>query len=106
MHNENTKRQGFLSECEGFSLNSIHGSQIEDFLQILCQGARVFAYSAEIKIPNSFKSSKDSHSQAKGDHHNTNTGVKISFLLPKFQTSLVQTSGKACSTQTGDGWSR
>jgi hypothetical protein len=51
----NTKRQGFLSECEGFSLNSVYGSRIEDFLRILCQGAGVFACSAKIKFPNSFK---------------------------------------------------
>jgi hypothetical protein len=81
VHNENTRRRGFLSECYGFSLNSVHGSQIEDFLWILCQGARVFTYSANIKFPNSCKNSKDSHSQAKGDHHNTNAGVKISLFI-------------------------
>jgi hypothetical protein len=81
VHYWNTKRQGFLSECEGFSLNSVYGSRIEDFLRVLCQGARLFACSAKIKFPNSFKNSKDSHSQAKGDHHNTNTGVKISLFI-------------------------
>jgi hypothetical protein len=54
----NTKRQGFLPECEGFSLNSAYGSRIEDFLRILCQGAVVFAYSAKIKFPNSFGNSE------------------------------------------------
>jgi hypothetical protein len=49
---------GFLPECEGFSLNSVYGSRIEDFLWILCQGAGVFACSTKIKFPNSFKSSK------------------------------------------------
>jgi hypothetical protein len=39
VHYWNTKRQGFLFECEGFSLNSVYGSRIEDFLWILCQGA-------------------------------------------------------------------
>jgi hypothetical protein len=34
----NTKRRGFLPECEGFSLNSVYGSRIEDFPRILCQG--------------------------------------------------------------------
>jgi hypothetical protein len=42
VHYCNTKRQGFLSECKGFSLNSAYGSWIEDFLWILCQGAGVF----------------------------------------------------------------
>jgi hypothetical protein len=43
----NTKRQGFLPECEGFSLNSVYGSRVEDFLRILCQGVGVFACSAK-----------------------------------------------------------
>jgi hypothetical protein len=46
---------GFSPECEGFSLNSVYGSRIEDFLQISCQGAVVFAYSAKIKFPNLFE---------------------------------------------------
>jgi hypothetical protein len=54
----NTKRQGFLPEYEGFSLNSVYGSQIEDFLRILRQGAVVFAYSAQVKFPNSFENSE------------------------------------------------
>jgi hypothetical protein len=54
----NTKRHGFLPEHEGFSLNSVYGSRIEDFLWILCQRAGVFACSAKIKFPNSLKNSK------------------------------------------------
>jgi hypothetical protein len=49
---------GFSSRMRRFSLNSIYGSRIEDFLQILCQGAGVFACSAKRKFPNSFKNSK------------------------------------------------
>jgi hypothetical protein len=81
VHYGNTKRHGFLSECKGFSLNSVYGSRIEDFLRILCQGAGVFARSAKIKFPNSFKNSKDSHPRAKRDHHNTNAGIKISLFV-------------------------
>jgi hypothetical protein len=32
MHYWNTKRHGFPSECKWFSLNSVYGSRIEDFL--------------------------------------------------------------------------
>jgi hypothetical protein len=46
---------GFSPKCEGFSLNSVYGSRIEDFLRILCQEAVVFAYSAKIKFPSSSK---------------------------------------------------
>jgi hypothetical protein len=49
---------GFSPECEGFSLNSVYGSRIEDFLRIFCQGAVVFAYSAKIKFPNSSENSE------------------------------------------------
>jgi hypothetical protein len=54
----NTKRQGFPPEYKGFSLDSVYGSRTEDFLRILCQGAVVFAYSAQVKFPNAFKKSK------------------------------------------------
>jgi hypothetical protein len=33
-------------------------SRIEDFLQILRQGALVFAYSAQVKFPNAFEKNK------------------------------------------------
>jgi hypothetical protein len=51
----NTKRQGFLPESEGFSLNSVFGSRVEDFLRILAKGQKFFARSARRKFPNSFK---------------------------------------------------
>jgi hypothetical protein len=40
-----------------------------------------FACSTKIKFPNSFKNSKDSHPQAKGDYYNTNVGIKISLFI-------------------------
>jgi hypothetical protein len=52
------QRQGFLPECEGFSLKSVYGSRTEDFLRILRQGGVVFAYSAQVKFLNSFENSK------------------------------------------------
>jgi hypothetical protein len=51
----NTKRQGFLPECEGFSLKVLMDSRIEDFLRVLRQGASTFMYSAQAKFPNAFK---------------------------------------------------
>jgi hypothetical protein len=52
------QKAGFLPECEGFSLNSVYGSRIEDFLRILRQGAVVFACSAQVKFPNGFENSE------------------------------------------------
>jgi hypothetical protein len=40
-----------------------------------------FVCSAKIKFPNSFKNIKDSGPQAKGDHYNTNTRIKISLSI-------------------------
>jgi hypothetical protein len=51
----NTKRQGFLPECEGFSLKVLMDSRIKDFLRVLRQGASTFVYSAQAKFPNAFK---------------------------------------------------
>jgi hypothetical protein len=83
VHYGNTKRQGFFFECEGFSLNSVHSSRIEDFLRILRQGTGVFACSAKIKFPNSFKNSKVRMHKSKENHRNTNAGIKISLLIAK-----------------------
>jgi hypothetical protein len=41
-----------------------------------------------------------------GNHQNTSTGDKISLFIAEIPTSPVQTNQKACSTQTGDEWSR
>jgi hypothetical protein len=46
---------GFFPKCEGFSLNSVYGSRIEDLLRILRQGALAFAYSARVKFLNAFE---------------------------------------------------
>jgi hypothetical protein len=94
---------GFLLECEGFSLNSVYGSRIEDFLRILCQGAGVFACSAKRKFLNSFKNSKVCVHRQKGIITIQTRKLKFHYLLPKIQTSLVQTNQKACLAQTGDG---
>jgi hypothetical protein len=46
-----TKRQGFLSECEGFFIEQCSWSPNEDFLRILHQETGVCACSAKIKVP-------------------------------------------------------
>jgi hypothetical protein len=102
----NTKRQGFLPECEGFSLNSVYGSRIEDFLRILCQGAEVFACSAKVKFSNSFRNSKVRVHRQKRIITIQTQNIKFHYLLPKIQASLVQTNQKACLAQTGDEWYR
>jgi hypothetical protein len=58
---------GFSSpECEGFSLNSVYGSRIEDFMWILRQGTIVFAYSARVKVSNSLGTVKNAECKQKG----------------------------------------
>jgi hypothetical protein len=97
---------GFSPNAKGFSIEQCSWFPNEDFLRILRQGARVCAYSARVKVPECVQNSEGSHTQIKGNHHKTSAKDKISYLLPKFQTSLVQTSQTACSAQTGDGRNR
>jgi hypothetical protein len=84
-------------------LNSVYGFQIEDFLRILCQGAGVFACSAKEKFPNSFKDSKVCIHEKEGIITIQTQKLKFHYLLPKIQTSLVQTNQKAYLAKTGDG---
>jgi hypothetical protein len=83
--NGNTKRQGFLPQCEGFFIEQCSWFLNKDFLRIPCQGTRVRAYSAKVKVPECVQSSESSDAQIKGNHHKTNIEDKISYLLPKFQ---------------------
>jgi hypothetical protein len=46
-----------------------------------CAKGQEFLCSAKIKFLNSFKNSKDSHPQAKGDDQNTNAKIKISLFI-------------------------
>jgi hypothetical protein len=57
--------------------------ELKIFCGFCAKGQEFFACSAKKKFPNSFKNSKDSHSQTKGDHHNASTEVKISLFIAK-----------------------
>jgi hypothetical protein len=83
--NGNTKRQGFLPECEGFFIEQCSWLPNKDFLRILRQGTRVYAYSARVKVSECVQNSEGSHAQIKGNHHKTSAKDKRSYLLPKFQ---------------------
>jgi hypothetical protein len=83
-------------------LNSVYGSRIEDFLRILWQRAGVFACSAKEKFPTWFKSDKVRIHKQKGIIATRIQKLKFHYLLPKIQTSLVQTNQKACLAQTWD----
>jgi hypothetical protein len=105
VHYENTKRPGFFSECEGFSMNSVHGSWIEYFLQIHAKGQQFL----RIRLK---KTSRIRSKNSKVRMHKRKIiatqmqEIKFHYLLPNFQTSLVQTSQKSCSAQIRDEWSR
>jgi hypothetical protein len=77
-------------------------SRIEDFLRVLCQGASIFAYSAQAKFLNAFKKNK-----ARTCKHGRIITIqawelKILYFIAEDQTSLVQTNQRACLAQTGD----
>jgi hypothetical protein len=82
-------------------LNSVYGSRIEDFLQILCQGAGVFACSAKIKFPNSLKTVRIRIHKQKGIITIQTQNLKFHYLLPNFQTSLVKTNKKPVQHRLG-----
>jgi hypothetical protein len=56
---------GFSLDAKGFFIEQCSWLPNEDFLWILCQGARVCAYSAKVKVPECVQDSEDSYAQIK-----------------------------------------
>jgi hypothetical protein len=96
----------FSLNAKGFFIEQCSWLSNEDFLRILRQGTRVCAYSARIKVPERVQSSKIRMINQRKIIATQMQELKFHYLLPKFQTSLVQTSQRACSAQTGDEWSQ
>jgi hypothetical protein len=87
---------------KGFCLNSAYGLPIQgssvDFMpRGIC--SRVFG---SREFPDTFKEKQDSHMQTEENHRSTSTGFKSSLFIADIQTSLIQSSQKACSAQIGD----
>jgi hypothetical protein len=76
---------GLYLNAKGFPIEQCSWLPNEDFLWIVCQGARVCAYSARVKVPECVQNSEGSHEQIKGNHRETNAKDKISYVLLKFQ---------------------
>jgi hypothetical protein len=94
--------RGFSPNAKGFSLNSVHGSRIRIFCGFYAKGQEFVRIQLEEKFPNAFKTMKVRTHKSKEIITRQMQKIKFHILLPKFQTSLVQTSQKACSAQTGD----
>jgi hypothetical protein len=56
---------GFSPNVKGFFIEQCSWLPNKDFLRILCQGARVCAYSARVKVPECVQGSEDSCAQVK-----------------------------------------
>jgi hypothetical protein len=86
VHYWNTKRQGFLPECEGFRLNSAYGLPIQgSFVEFAPRGicSRVFGSS---KFPNTFKEKQDSRMQHMKKIITVQAqNSKVLYLLPIFK---------------------
>jgi hypothetical protein len=80
--------------------------ELKIFYGFCAKGQEFFACSAKIKFPNSFKNSKVRVHKQKGIITIQTQKLKFHYLLPKIQTSLVQTNQRDYLTQTGDGWCR
>jgi hypothetical protein len=57
---------GFFLDAKGFFIEQCSWLPNKDFLRILRQGVRVFAYSARGRVPECVQNSKDSYAQIKG----------------------------------------
>jgi hypothetical protein len=75
--------------------------ELNIFCGFCAKGQEFFACSAKIKFQNSFKNSKVLVHRQKGIITIQTQKLKFHYLLPKIQTSLVQTNQKACLAQTG-----
>jgi hypothetical protein len=58
--------RGFSPNAKGFFIEQCSCLPNKDFLQILRQGARVYAYSARVKVPECVQGSEGSHVQIEG----------------------------------------
>jgi hypothetical protein len=56
---------GFSLNAKGFSIEQCSWLPNKDFLRILCQGARVCAYSSRVKVPECVQDSEDLYAQIK-----------------------------------------
>jgi hypothetical protein len=56
---------GFSLDAKGFFIEQCSWLPNKDFLQILCQGARVCAYSARVKVLECVQDSEDTYAQIK-----------------------------------------
>jgi hypothetical protein len=92
--------RGFPPECEGFSLNSVHGSRIEDFLRIFAPRGSCFHVFGSSESFEFVENSKVRRHKQEGI-----IGIqawKLKFFIAENQTSLVQSNRRACLAQTGD----
>jgi hypothetical protein len=93
----------FFPKCEGFSLEQylrIADSGI--FCGFLRQGASVLTYSAQGSSRVCLRKDKIHGCKCKENHHRASTEFKSSSFIADIQTSLIQSSQKACSAQIGD----
>jgi hypothetical protein len=98
--------RGFSPNAKGFFIEQCSCLPNKDFLQILRQGARVYAYSARVKVPECVQGSEGSHVQIEGKSSRDKCRRLNFIFIAKIPTSLVQTNQKACSAQTRDEWNR
>jgi hypothetical protein len=93
---------GFSPRCEGFCLNSVYGLPNRDLLWIFRQGAVVLARSAQDSSRMHSKKTRFTDAKCEGSYHKTSTEFKSSSFIADIDTSLIQSSRRACSTQIGD----
>jgi hypothetical protein len=77
--------------------------RFRDFLWILRQGASALACSAQDSSRIHLKKkTRFTDANMKKNHRSASTEFKSSLFIADIQTSLIQSSQKACSAQIGD----
>jgi hypothetical protein len=78
----NTKRQGFLPECEGFSLNSAYGLPNRGFSAGFTPRGIHFHVFGSSEFPNAFKENKARSYKHRGIITIQAWELKVLYLLP------------------------
>jgi hypothetical protein len=102
----NTKRQGFLPECEGFHWIVFMVPELKIFCGFCAKGQEFLRVRLRESSRIRSKYGKVCIHKQKEIITIQTQKLKFHYLLPKNQASLVQTNQKACLAQTGDGWYR
>jgi hypothetical protein len=94
---------GFSPGCEGFLLEQCLRTADSGIFCGFCAKGHLFARIRLKTVPGCVQRENKIHGyKCRENHHRASTEFRSSLFIADIQTSLVQSSRKACSTQIGD----